>query len=101
MRWLDEKKGNVLIIFNPENHMKSAEHNRTYAFHELAYVIIDFSAAVLCVVGSFLFFRKTTTYYGAWLFLIGSVLFGVRPTIKLSREAAYLRLGDYDQFLIG
>ena len=46
-------------------------------------------------IGSILFFNEATTYLGTWLFLIGSVLFGMRPTIKLIREIAYLRVGNY------
>lgn len=83
-------------IFNPENHLRSAQHKRIYALAELAYTVVDFSAATLFVVGSILFFSEDTTYLGTWLFLIGSVLFGLRPTIKLVREVAYIRVGDYD-----
>lgn len=32
------------------------------------------------------------TVYGTWLFLIGSVRFAAMPTIRPSREIAYLRL---------
>lgn len=88
-------------IFNPDNHTRSAEHKRIYAYCELAYTIVDFSAAALFVVGSILFFSEQTTYFGTWLFLIGSVLFGLRPTIKLFREAAYLRVDDYDDVIKG
>jgi hypothetical protein len=81
-------------LFSPENHLRSAKHKQIYAFAELAYTVVDFSAAALFVVGSILFFSEDTTYLGTWLFLIGSVLFGLRPTIKLAREIAYLRIGD-------
>ena len=83
-------------IFNPENHLRSAKHKRIYALAELAYTVVDISAATLFVVGSILFFSEDTTYLGTWLFLIGSILFGLRPTIKLVREVAYIRVGDYD-----
>ena len=83
-------------LFNPENHTRSAAHKRVYAYCEFAYTIVDFSAASLFVIGSILFFSASTTYLGTWLFLIGSVLFGLRPSIKLCREFAYLRLNDYD-----
>ena len=86
----------MMRIFNPENYLRSAKHKRIYAFAELAYTVVDFSAAALFVVGSILFFSENTTNLGIWLFLIGSVLFGLRPTIKLAREIAYLRIGDYD-----
>jgi hypothetical protein len=83
-------------IFNPDNHTRSAEHKKIYAYCELAYTIVDVSAAALFVIGSFLFFSAATTYFGTWLFVVGSVLFGLRPTIKLYREFAYLRVGDYE-----
>ncbi|MDO4906626.1 YrhK family protein [Neisseria sp.] len=79
-------------IFHPDNRSRSPLHKKIYAYSELAYTIVDFSAALLFVIGSILFFSARTTYAGTWLFLIGSVLFGLRPTIKLCREFAYLRL---------
>ncbi len=84
-----------MTFFNPDNHTRSAGHRKIYAYCELAYTIVDFSAAALFVIGSILFFDEATTYLGTWLFLVGSVLFGMRPTIKLIRELAYLRAGDY------
>ena len=78
-------------IFNPENHARTDAHKKMYA-----YTFVDVAAAVLFLVGSFLFFSETTTYFGTWLFVVGSVLFGLRQTIKLWREVAYLRVGDYD-----
>lgn len=83
-------------IFDPANHLRSRRHRQIYAYAELAYTFVDFSAAALFVVGSVLFFSADTTYQGTWLFLVGSVLFGLRPTIKLVREIAYMRVGDYD-----
>ncbi|WP_352950748.1 YrhK family protein [Roseibium sp. SCP14] len=53
--------------------------------------MVDFSAAALFVVGSILFFKESTTYAGTWLFLVGSIMFGLRPTIKLLREFAFIR----------
>ncbi len=85
-----------MTLFNPDNHTRSPQHKRIYAWCELAYTVVDFSAAALFVVGSILFFSEATTYVGTWLFLVGSVLFGLRPTIKLCREVAYIRVGDYD-----
>lgn len=88
-------------LFNPDNHTRSEDHKRLYALCELAYTVVDFSAAALFVIGSFLFFSESTTYFGTWLFVVGSVLFGLRPTIKLYREIGYLRLGDYDDVTKG
>ncbi|AFO87926.1 YrhK-like protein [Phaeobacter inhibens] len=83
-------------LFHPDNRNRSDQHKKIYAYCEIAYTIVDVSAAVLFVVGSVLFFQEATTYVGTWLFLIGSILFGLRPTIKLYREYTYLRMGDYE-----
>lgn len=83
-------------LFNPDNHQRSDAHKKIYAYFELAYTVVDVSAAALFVIGSILFFRESTTDLGTWLFLVGSILFGLRPTLKLIREFAYLRVGDYD-----
>jgi len=84
-----------MTFFNPGNPMLSSRHQKIYALCEIAYTAVDFSAAALFVVGSILFFYPKTTDVGVWFFLIGSIFFGLRPTIKLVRELAYLRLGDY------
>ena len=83
-------------LFHPDNRNRSEAHKRIYAIHELAYTINDVGAAALFVIGSILFFKETTAYAGTWLFLLGSVMFGLRPMIKLVREIRYLRMGDYD-----
>lgn len=84
-------------FFNPSNHT-SSEHNRqVYAYFEVAYTLVDFSAAAFFVIGSLLFFSEKTTYVATWLFLIGSILFGLKPTLRLVRELSYLRSGKYDK----
>ncbi|MGJ8611995.1 MAG: YrhK family protein, partial [Octadecabacter sp.] len=75
-----------------ENHTRSDAHKRIFANCELAYTTVDFAAALMFVVGSILFFSEETAYVATWLFLIGSVFFGMRPTIKLYRELSYLKL---------
>lgn len=85
-----------MTLFNPDNHTRSAAHKRVYALYELAYTINDVLAAALFVIGSILFFSESTTYAGTWLFLIGSLMFGLRPVIRLLRELKYMRMGDYD-----
>lgn len=83
-------------LFDPANHVSSYAHRQIYAYAEMAYTIVEFLAAAFFVVGSILFFSTATTHVAIWLFLIGSILFGMRPTIKLLREIVYLRVGDYD-----
>jgi len=88
-------------FFNPANYTISNDHKRLYALCEIAYTVVDVTAAALFVIGSLLFFNESTTYAGTWLFVVGSVLFGLRPAIKLYREIGYLRLGDYDDITKG
>jgi hypothetical protein len=51
-------------VFNPDNHTRSVEDEKIFAYYELAYTIVDFSAAALFVVGSILFFKEAPTYAG-------------------------------------
>lgn len=48
---------------------------------------------MLFVIGSILVFSEETAHAATWLFLIGSVFFGLRSTVTLLREIAYLRAG--------
>ena len=82
-------------IFNPDNAQQSEASKAVYAWYELAYTGVDFMAALMFVIGSLLFFKAETTYLGTWLFLIGSVLFSLRPGVKLFREIALIRMGRY------
>lgn len=79
-------------LFDPDNHKQSPAHKEVFMACEIAYTVVDFLAAALFVVGSILFFKEATTYVGTWLFLIGSVFFGLRPSIKLYRELRYVAL---------
>ena len=86
-------------LFHPDNRLRSEEHKRIYAYCEVAYTFVDFSAAALFVIGSILFFGDATVYAGTWLFLVGSVMFGLRPTIRLVRELKYLQMDKLDQIV--
>ena len=78
-------------LFHPDNFQNTDEHKRIYAYSEIAYTVVDVSAALFFVVGSILFFSASTTTLATWLFLIGSILFGLRPTIRLGREILFAR----------
>ncbi|MCB1377290.1 MAG: YrhK family protein [Alphaproteobacteria bacterium] len=84
-----------MSLFDPQNHTRSEAHRKIYAWSTMAYTAVDFTAAVLFIIGSILFFQASTAYAATWLFLIGSIFFGLRPTITLLREIAYMRVGDY------
>lgn len=85
-----------MLLFNPENHTRSEKHKEIYAFYALIYTIVDFSAALLFIVGSILFFNQDTAYAATWAFLIGSIFFALRPTTTMLRELAYIRVGKYE-----
>ncbi|MCB1407115.1 MAG: YrhK family protein [Rhodobacteraceae bacterium] len=84
-------------IFHPDNRSRSPRHAEIWAAYEIAYTVVDFTAAALFVVGSALFFFASTTYAATWLFLIGSVFFGLKPTLRLIRELKLVALGRPDK----
>ncbi|MAW89149.1 MAG: hypothetical protein CMJ42_21735 [Phyllobacteriaceae bacterium] len=83
-------------IFAPGNRSLSHRHEAVYAAYEIAFTTVDFLAAFLFVAGSALFFDKSLETPAIWCFLIGSVFFALKPTLRLAREVHYLALGDVD-----
>ncbi|RYH04252.1 hypothetical protein EU805_02440 [Salipiger sp. IMCC34102] len=76
---------------------KSHDHprkKRIYATYELAHTVVDLMAAICFVVGSALFFFPAYETSALWFFLIGSILFAVKPTLRFSREVHLARIGD-------
>ncbi len=67
---------------------------RLYAAFEIVYTAIDFMAALLFVIGSVMFFYAAWERTGTWLFLIGSLLFAAKPTLRLVRELKLAAMGD-------
>ena len=89
-----EGAGDAMTLFAPENRDLTPRHARIWAAWEIVYTIVDFAAAFLFVVGSVFFFYASLTYWGTWMFLVGSVCFALKPTIRLVRELQYLAMGD-------
>lgn len=83
-------------LFNPGSHVRSAENDRIYAIYELIYTIVDFSAAVFFTIGSVFFFWEDTTFFATWLFLLGSLCFMLKPTLRLARELQLARRGNFE-----
>lgn len=81
-------------LFSPRRRPTDPVAARTWAWFEIAYTGIDFTAAMLFITGSVLFLDEETRHYGTWLFLIGSVFFAAKPTLRLVREIYFLRRGD-------
>lgn len=47
------------------------------------HLLVDFAAAFLFVVGSALFFYPSQEKAATWCFLVGSMFFAFKPTIRL------------------
>lgn len=83
-------------LFALENRTRSQRHRDIYAAFELAHTAVDLAAALLFVVGSCLFLQDAWRHVGTWLFVVGSVLFAVRPSLRFARELKYLSMGEGD-----
>ena len=75
-----------MTLFHPENRERWKQHPKLYAAYEIAYTAVDFGAAALFIVGSVMFFYPSWETPGVWMFLIGSILFAAKPTLRLARE---------------
>lgn len=85
-----------MSLFHPANRTKTPRHAEIWAAYQIAHTIVDFAAAGMFIVGSALFFFDSTQVAATWLFLIGSIFFGLKPTIRLARELKYLSMGDFE-----
>ncbi|UYQ72404.1 YrhK family protein [Pelagibacterium flavum] len=85
-----------MALFDPNARNRSETHRRLYALYEIWYTTIDFGAALCFVIGSVLFFSASTQTAATWFFLVGSLLFAAKPTLRLVRELHYLKLGDIE-----
>ncbi|MCR9174901.1 MAG: YrhK family protein [Alphaproteobacteria bacterium] len=84
-------------MFDPKIRTRTHSNARLFALYEIVYTLVDFAAAFLFIFGSILFFDDTTVAFGTWLFLIGSVCFALKPTIRLVREIHYYRIGQIEE----
>lgn len=64
---------------------KIGHSKRIYAAFELWYTIVDVGAAVSFLAGSILFLSEDTKTAGTYLFIGGSLLFLLKPAIRLMR----------------
>jgi hypothetical protein len=71
-----------------------AHIRRVRSAYEWMHLIADFTAAMLFVAGSVAFFYPSAMHAGTWMFLIGSICFALKPTLRLAsrlHEARILR----------
>jgi hypothetical protein len=87
-----EQDGQDGQVFQPHQHWNPRQR-RAYAAFEIAYTTVDFGAALSFVIGSILFFYSDLQTEGTWMFLVGSILFALKPTIRLTRELVHVSLG--------
>jgi hypothetical protein len=85
-----------MTLFRHENRQQTEHSKRLYARFEIVYTLVDFGAAFCFVLGSIFFFYDSLMTPGTWLFLIGSILFAAKPTLRLVREIKLYRMGDQD-----
>lgn len=83
-------------LFHPDARDASHKHRRLYAIYELTFTIIEFTAGMLFLVGSWLFFYRSLEDAAIWCFVIGSACFVIGPSLKLAREVHYAMTGDLD-----
>ncbi|MGZ9791192.1 YrhK family protein [Bacillus atrophaeus] len=57
--------------------------------YKVLYTVNDFMIGVLFLVGSFFFFSEKMKSAGIWLFVTGSFLLLIRPTIRLIHDFHY------------
>lgn len=82
-----------MTLFHPSNPDTSDQARRTYALFELARTGVDFLAAMLFLIGSILFFWNAFETVAVWFFVVGSLCFALKPTLKLWRELRLVRDG--------
>lgn len=67
-------------------------HVALYWRYQVVRTLVDFGAAVCFVIGSAFFFFESMATPADWLFLLGSILFALKPTIDVIRSAHLKRL---------
>ncbi len=79
-------------LFNQGLRGASRSHEEIVRRYEIGRTVVEFLAAVTFIIGSVFFFYESLIYAGTWFFVIGSVLFAVRPSIRLLLELHLARL---------
>ncbi len=83
-------------IFDIRNRNRNEHTRRVYAQYELVYTLVDFLAAFLFIIGSIMFFYPKWVDTGTWMFLVGSIFFAAKPTVRMTREIKLYRMGKLE-----
>ncbi|UKA77128.1 YrhK family protein [Arthrobacter sp. FW306-07-I] len=84
-------------LFDARGSQRSSAHEQVYASIEVIYTVVDFTAAGLFIIGSVLFFSPEAKVPALWCFLVGSICFALKPTLRLIRQFRYLKLDKIDK----
>lgn len=85
-----------MALFRLSRHHQYISDARYYAWFELAYTLVDVTAALLFVIGSVMFFSEDWQTPGTWCFLVGSICFAFKPILRIIRELRYVEDDDYE-----
>ncbi len=84
------------MLFHQDQRNRNAETKRIHALFEIVYTLVDFMAALTFLIGSVMFLYDSWQTFGTWLFIVGSILFATKPTLRLARELKLAAMGDAD-----
>ncbi len=87
----------AMRLFSHEARQRNADTRRVYAAYEIAHTVADFIAAISFLIGSILFFWPEAETAAIWFFVVGSVFFCLKPTLRFAREIQLWRMGNLDQ----
>jgi hypothetical protein len=79
-------------LLDPVLNDLTPRHVEIFWRYQVVRTAVDFGAASCFVVGSAFFFFASMTTPADWLFLLGSILFAIKPTIDMVRSLHLRRL---------
>ena len=79
-------------LLDPVLNDLTPRHAEIFWRYQVVRTAVDFGAAVCFVVGSAFFFFASMSTPADWLFLLGSILFAIKPTIDMVRSLHLRRL---------
>ncbi len=94
MRTLTLGKNVIVKLLDPVLNDLSPRHLEVFWRYQVVRTAVDFGAAACFVLGSVFFFYPAMTTAADWLFLTGSILFAVKPTIDMIRSVHLRRLPE-------
>lgn len=74
------------MFFDGSLHGVKTNKRKLYAIFEILYTMVDFFAAVSFTIGSVIFLYPKLMHAATWFFIVGSLLFALKPTIRVIGE---------------